>query len=138
MTIPAEAIAAAARTLVGARFRPQGRDPAIGLDCIGVVAVAFARAGITVDAPGDYPQRGGDPARIAARIDAAGLRRVAPAKAVAGDVLLLAAGPAQLHVAVLTATGFVHADAGLRRVVETPGRPQWPAIGAWRAGEGEG
>jgi murein DD-endopeptidase / murein LD-carboxypeptidase len=33
---------------------------------------------------------------------------------------------------VLTDGGFVHADAGLRRVVETPGRPDATLIGAWR------
>ncbi|MFH7191577.1 hypothetical protein ACHWGL_32290, partial [Klebsiella pneumoniae] len=39
------------------------------------------------------------------------------AEAAAGDVLLMAAGPGQIHLGIRTAGGFVHADAGLRRVV---------------------
>jgi hypothetical protein len=38
----------------------------------------------------------------------------------------------QLHLGVRTADGFVHAHAGLRRVVETPGMPEWPLVGAYR------
>ena len=34
-----EAIAAAAEQLVGVRFLHQGRDPLVGLDCVGVVYV---------------------------------------------------------------------------------------------------
>lgn len=119
-------IAAAARGCIGARFRPHGRDPAHGLDCVGVAAVAFGRT-----VAGDYPLRGGRAEAIGARIGAAGLVAIDPMAAGAGDLVMIAAGPGQLHLAVLTAAGFVHADAGLRRVVETPGRPD-RAIGAWR------
>ena len=131
-----DAVAAAARDMVGARFRPQGRDPELGLDCVGLVVAALERAGVPIDARHDHPQRGGDPIAVAQRIDGAGLRRIAPVAAGAGDILLAEAGPAQLHLAVLTTTGFVHADAGLRRVTEVPGRPHWPVIGAWRAERG--
>ena len=60
------------------------------------------------------------------------LVRVATAEP--GDVLLMAAGPGQLHLGIWTRDGFVHADAGLRRVVERPGMPPWPLIGVWRMG----
>jgi murein DD-endopeptidase / murein LD-carboxypeptidase len=125
-------VAAAARACLGAPFRRQGRDPASGLDCVGLAGIAFA----VRDLPADYALRGGDPARAAALIDRAGLVRIDPPGAAAGDLLLCAAGPEQLHLAVLTAAGFVHADARLRRVVEVPGPPGWPVLGAWRAGEG--
>lgn len=134
----ADAVADAARALIGARFRPQGRDPVFGLDCIGLAAASFAAAGMRIDAPRDYPQQGGDPVRIGELIEAAGLDRIDPAAARAGDLLLLEAGPAQYHLAIRTAQGFVHADAGLRRVVETPGAPRWAVIGAWRARGGRG
>ena len=39
------AIIAAARAAIGARFRLHGRDPATGLDCVGLVACAAPRAG---------------------------------------------------------------------------------------------
>jgi murein DD-endopeptidase / murein LD-carboxypeptidase len=124
----AEAIVAAARGCVGARFRPWGRDPVLGLDCVGLVAFACG-----VAAPRDYALRGGDVDRAGAALAAAGLRAIGSEGAVAGDVILIGEGAGQLHLAVLTPTGFVHADAKLRRVVETPGRPA-NILGFWRKG----
>lgn len=124
------AAAAAARALVGARFRLHGRDPAMGLDCVGVAAAALGRP-----APADYAMRTGDADRAAVWLAAAGLTRVTAAGP--GDVVLMRSGPGQLHLGVLTADGMVHADAALARVVERPGPPAWPVIGAWRAGKGD-
>ena len=121
-------IVARARACIGARFRPQGRAPALGLDCIGLAAHATGRP-----APSGYGLRGHDPARLARGLAAAGLHAIDAAAAAPGDLLLVAAGPAQLHLLVRTPDGFVHADAGLRRVVEVPGAPRWPLLGAWRA-----
>ena len=126
------AVAEAARALVGARFRLHGRDPRFGLDCVGVAACALRGGGHAGLVPEGYALRGGSAEGWAARLDAAGLARVD--EGAPGDVVLLATGPGQFHLAVLTAQGFVHADAGLRRVVEVPGRPGWPVIGAWRVG----
>ena len=52
--------------------------------------------------------------------------------AAAGDLLLCRSGPGQLHLAVGVDGGIVHADAGLRRVVERPGAVPWPVLGVWR------
>jgi hypothetical protein len=109
-----------ARALVGTRFRPQGRS-AEGMDCVGVVIATFG-----IDAGcvrRDYRLRGGD----VDELDAAMLkhfRRVPRRELAAGDVLLLTEGNRQLHLAVRTRDGFVHAHAGLRRVVETSGLPE--------------
>jgi hypothetical protein len=46
--------------------------------------------------------------------------------------MLMRVSDDQLHLGVRTADGFVHAHAGLRRVVETPGAPQWPVLGVYR------
>jgi len=46
-------------------------------------------------------------------------------------LMLLLAGPYQFHLAIRTERGFVHADAGLRRVTEVPGTPRWPLIAHW-------
>lgn len=116
--------AAAARALIGARFRLHGRDPASGLDCVGVVAMACG-----VAAPTGYPLRGGDADAVAAALD----RVLARGEGTPGNAVLMRAGPGQLHLGVLTDTGMVHADAGLRRVVERPGAPPWPVLGYWRA-----
>ncbi len=117
-------VAARARAAVGIRFRLHGRDDD-GLDCVGLVARAF---GVAV--PTGYPMRSGDPAAVARVAAAAGL---VPGEGDAvGDLVVLASGPGQLHLAVTTADGFVHADASLRRVVERPGTPPWPEIARWR------
>jgi hypothetical protein len=123
-----------ARRCIGARFRPQGRDPQTGLDCVGVAAVAMDK---TVP-PARYPQRGQDWAIIAMVADAMGLWAIFPGEARAGDLLMVEPGPGQVHMVVITPTGFVHADARLRKVVETPGRPEWPVLAAWRGCHEEG
>ena len=129
-----ERVAVAALALVGAPFRLHGRDVASGLDCIGVIAAALRGAGWVGEVPSGYALRGGDPAAVIARFDAVLARGDGRA---AGDVLLFRVGPGQIHGAVRTGAGIVHADAGLRRVVARPGVPDWPRLGAWRY-EGRG
>ncbi len=122
------AVVTRARACVGARFRLQGRDPATGLDCVGLAAAA---CGVPTP-PARYALRGGQAEVVMAAIDATGLKRVAVGEARAGDVVLAMAGARQFHLLVLTGQGFVHADARLRRVVEVPSRPGWPLLAAWR------
>lgn len=122
-------MATRALALVGAGFRLHGRVETSGLDCVGVAAAALDERGV----PTGYPLRGGDAARIGAELDAR-LRR-ADGRC-AGDLLLFAVGAGQLHLAIATPRGVVHADAGLRRVVERPGVAPWVLIGAWRRGDG--
>lgn len=126
MTCPA-CVVAGARATIGARFRAQGRDPALGLDCVGVVACALRSAGCDAALPRDYRLRSAGVPSFAvprALVAADGTR--------AGDILLFRVSALQLHLAVRTETGVVHADASLRRVVERPGDPPWPVIAAWR------
>jgi len=118
-----DAIVARARALIGTRFRFQGRDSA-GLDCVGLVGRAYDAD----DLPADYGWRGSAD-RWIALLDAR-LARCPPPPAV-GDVLLLQAGPGQLHLGIWSGSGLIHAHAGLRRVVETPGPPAWPLLGCW-------
>ena len=129
---PAERAVQAARGAIGSRFRLHGRDPDLGLDCVGLAALAMRAAGFPGDIPAGYALRGGDAQGIAARFDASGLVR---GDGTAGDLALFEAGPAQFHLGVIVGGGIVHADAMLRRVVERPGPPPWPALGYWRAGE---
>lgn len=120
--------AARARALVGTRFRPQGRG-VHGLDCVGLVLAAFAIDAAAVRR--DYALRGVGRKELHAQL-ARFFRRVRKAEVRSGDVLLLQAASDQLHLAVVSERGFIHADAGLRRVVETPGEPAWPILGAYR------
>lgn len=124
----AEDVVARARRRIGVRFRPQGREAEHGLDCIGVVTDAF---GLT-DVRRDYRVRWSDVDGIAIGLAASGFVPVTPIAAAPGDVLVVRAGHAQLHVVLLTPAGFIHADAGLGRVVEVPGAVPWPIAGAWR------
>lgn len=127
-----DAVVARARALVGTRFRPQGRDPRWGLDCVGLAGLALGLGGVRRD----YALRGGSVALLHEEFGRAGLFRVAQARP--GDLLLMRSGPAQLHLAILTDSGMVHADAGLRRVVERPGAPPFEIASAWRMSEREG
>ena len=125
----AERAVNAALAAVGARFRLHGREAATGLDCVGLAALAMAAGGRSGPVPTGYRLRGGDRRAVEA---VAGDELVAADGERAGDLLLFAAGPGQLHLAVRTDAGFVHADAGLGRVVERPGDAPWPLLAAWR------
>lgn len=124
-----EEIVSRARALVGARFRPQGRDPELGLDCVGVAA----RATGIEDARRDYTLRGQRQAEIEHELCDQGFRPVGADEAGPGDILVMMTGPAQIHVAVCTGDGFVHADASLRMVVERPRPVPWPVLSIWRS-----
>jgi lipoprotein Spr len=128
-------IAARACALVGARFRPQGRDPGQGLDCVGTAAIA---AGIPIErVPRDYALRGQTAAEIEHRLCDLGCRPVVGHVLELGDVVVCQTGPAQFHMVIITPFGFVHADAALRRVVQRPYPIPWTLVGAWRAAEEE-
>lgn len=117
-----------ARALVGTRFRPQGRSDA-GLDCLGLVIAAFDFP--TDAARRDYRLRGAHRREIEQGLGRY-FRRIQKGQGRAGDVLLMSVASDQLHLGIQTPTGFVHADARIGRVVETPGRPPWPIIGIYR------
>lgn len=119
-------IVARARSLIGVRFRPQGRDREGGLDCIGLAAVAVGAEQVR----SDYALRGGTLADLETELGRAGLRRTD--RRGAGDLLVMRSGAEQLHLGVWTGDGLVHADAGLRRIVERPGPPPWPILSQWR------
>ncbi|MPT49090.1 MAG: peptidoglycan endopeptidase [Sphingobium sp.] len=129
-----QAIVDAARTCVGGAFRLHGRDPATGLDCVGLVVCALEGAGCRRAAhvvPTGYHMRGGNLAQQQAALIAAGLQRASNHQP--GDIVMVRPGPAQHHLMVATGEGFIHAHAGLRRVVEMPGLSPWPVISVWRS-----
>jgi cell wall-associated NlpC family hydrolase len=124
------AVVAAARGCVGTRFRAQGRMPGLGLDCVGVVLVAAAAAGVTGVIPPAYSLGGDHEAGAVRLLAASGCTEVVVP--LPGDILVLAPAARRRHLAVMTPAGFVHADAGLGRVVEAPLAAGWAIVGAWR------
>lgn len=126
-------MAARARALIGTPFRLQGRKPERGIDCLGLVAIAADIPPQLV--PSGYTLR----SEVTEEMRSASFaERVAPVpirEAGAGDVLLVRAGAGQHHFLILLESSFVHADARLGRVVETPGCVSWPALAAWRVQE---
>ena len=127
-----EALAAAAEALVGAPFRLHGRDPASGLDCIGVLAAALAATGRRAALPNGYALRARFLPELGAIAAACGLAETTgPVRP--GDVVFLRMGPCQFHLAIAGQRGrFVHAHAGVKRVILSDGPLPWPVAGQWR------
>lgn len=132
MTAAGEALAAAAEALVGSPFRLHGRDPATGLDCVGLVAAALERCGRRVSPPSGYRLRRLDLTRLLGAAESNGFVATDALQA-PGDLLLVRPGPAQWHLAVAGRSGgFIEAHAGLGRVVLTPAPLSAPVVRRWR------
>lgn len=126
------ALAAAAERLVGVPFLLNGREPERGLDCVGLVAASLAAIGRPVVVPAGYRLRQAAVDRYLAAAAKSGLA-VATGAIAPGDVLLVRPGPAQHHLVIAAAAGgFVHAHAGLARIVVTPAPLAWPVEHHWR------
>lgn len=125
-------IAAAAMDLAGVPFRQGGRDPASGLDCVGVVLTALSVCDAGPIAVPPYTLRRTHLRPFDGLAADHGLSAVDGSPR-AGDVLVCRVGPAQFHAAIaLTDARIVHAHAGLRRVVCTALPPDWTVVRHWR------
>jgi len=120
------ALIAAARACLGTPFRHQGRQPGVGLDCVGLLVHAARAAGLC---DYDFTVYGRRPSGglLEAHLAAAGLREIPVARARPGDVALFRFdGPAQ-HVGLLSERGMIHAHIAMRGVVEHRLDPSWRA-----------
>lgn len=132
MMPPCEPLAAAAERLEGVPFRLYGRDPATGLDCIGLVGASLALCGRQVRHPQGYRLRNRSIGPWMGFAEANALHPVT-GPILRGDVLLTRPGPAQHHLLVaLGGDRFVHAHAGLRRVVVQHFDPSPSPLAHWR------
>ena len=121
-----------AEALVGTPFRLHGRDPATGLDCIGLLGAAMAGAGMPIILPTGYSLRLRDLAQWLPEPAALGFAETC-GTAEPGDVIMLQPGPAQFHLAIADRQlGWVHAHAGLRRVVRDVQLPAGTITAHWR------
>lgn len=125
-------LARAAEELVGSPFRMHGRDPQIGIDCVGLVICALRTIGIEGIDPEGYALRNLAVDRQIASAAGLGLEE-ASGKAHAGDVLLFRLAAVQYHLGIVREDGaLIHAHAGLGRVVVTPHPCGWPIERHWR------
>ena len=113
----------AARACLGTPFHHQGRAPAVGLDCIGLIVVALRAAGMEVRDRTDYGRRP-DGQSLVAALEQHGAARVD--EICAGDVLLFRYDRQPQHVALATgAQTMIHAFAPAGNVVETDIGDYW-------------
>ena len=132
---------AEARKYVGVPWRHQGRNPEVGLDCVGIVALYLAHRGIRVRDRKDY---GRDPdgslwAEIVRCLGEPVSRRAEDARP--GDVVVMDfANGAPRHVGIVSefqgVPHLIHADNSptVRKVVEVPIDRRWARriTGVWR------
>lgn len=124
-------LAKAALELVGVPFRLHGRDPASGLDCVGLVAEALRRCGRSVSPPQGYAMRALDFTPLLSLASRSGLVEAERD----GAVILARVHPLQPHLLIAVPGGFVHAHAGLGRVTMLPHPLPWRVIRQWHLAE---
>ena len=128
-------IAAEAERLVGIPFRLHGREPATGLDCIGLVAhcLSVAHGGRTIATPTGYRLKNSGVAAFLKFAQSAGLR-CATGRWELGDILHVQPGPAQDHLLIVSRSNIlIHAHAALKCMVRTPASLGQPIAHHWRA-----
>lgn len=132
MSATGDCLAQAAETLVGTRFRLHGRNSMTGLDCIGLVGCSLERCGRQPVYPQGYRLRNIDIGPWLDFAQRSGLRSCT-GEVARGDILLASPGPAQHHLLIAQGRGrFVHAHAGLRRVVSQHLSLALPPLAQWR------
>jgi len=127
-------IVSAARRCIGTRFRHQGRQPGLGLDCAGLIAFVAGEVGMVVRDDVTY-RRNPDSAHLIATMDAS-FRRLYTFDAGIGDIFgfWIRRDDEPKHLAIKVApTRFVHVWDSIRCVVETVLDYRWldRIWGAW-------
>lgn len=140
-------LAEAAQNLLDTPFHLHGRTAQFGVDCIGLLLLALDEAGLCRERlaaiPRDYRIKGHGLDYFLRHGAALGFTaienkgenfgeniRFLPAQY--GDVFLLKPAVIQHHLAIATPSGFVHAHAGLGRVICQKTIPHWPVLAQWR------
>lgn len=128
----AEAFAQAAERLLGVPFRLHGRNPADGVDCIGLVYASLRSIGRRPVAPHGYRLRNVSITHWLGHASLSGLA-LAARPIMRGDVLLVQPSPVQHHLLIAAdAQSVIHAHASLQKVVRQPLAPDTNITAHWR------
>lgn len=120
----------AARGLLGVPFRHQGRNPAIGIDCIGLIVVAGLRAGLAFPAF-DSTAYSEDPALglLEAHLSAALGTPVAKDSLQAGDIVSIDYKGETRHVGIVAehphGLSLIHTNMAVGEVTEARINEKW-------------
>lgn len=126
------ALARSANSFIGVKFVLNGRDPMTGLDCIGLLAASMKKAGFKCDIPEGYRLRNANATPWLSCAQTSGFDEVT-GKEIPGDVLLQSLGAGQHHLIIADLDAhFIHAHAGLRRVVRQKIDRNHNTIAHWR------
>jgi hypothetical protein len=126
-----DTIANAALALIGTPFHDHGRHPPHGVDCIGVIEQCLNQAGFEIIAPSDYRRQGDHAKRIVAFFADERFGKACDGPQT-GDIAVAQITSRQFHFMIRVPQGWVHAHAGLGKVVQTPDPIDWPLLGIWR------
>lgn len=110
-----EALVECARGMIGTPFLHRGRTSA-GLDCAGLVIVAWRKATGRTEDVLDYPERPNDGV-VSARASSFA-ERIRIEDAGPGDVLIMRFGGESSHLGILTDDSVIHSSRPYRGVVE--------------------
>lgn len=132
MTCDPGGLARAAASFVGTPFRLHGRDRTSGLDCVGLLLAALRECGQQPRNITGYGLRCRNYSVYLHRFTEAGFCASQGAPRT-GDVVQVAPGPGQLHLLIVSLEGdYIHAHAGIGRVVRTPHPLGWQVDRLWR------
>ena len=119
----------AARAYLGTPFRHQGRNPALGIDCVGLLVCAANDCGHSTEA--DATDYGRDPVNgvLQARLLAAFGPALPSAAMQPGDVAAIAFAGAVRHVGVIgehtDGLSLIHTNSAVGRVTEAQIDARW-------------
>lgn len=116
-------IVSAARALVGVPFRHQGRNPEIGLDCVGLVAAIANGFGLPVVDRLDYARTPGRGQLEAALESQPCLEKIASLEPAC--VVLMRISRSPQHVGIYTGASMIHAWSDAGKVCEHDFDDKW-------------
>ena len=126
--LPRKRIFLTARSCVGSPFRHQGRNPAQGLDCVGLIIYVSQVLGLNNFNQNfnleNYKRIPGKRA-ISRQAVQAGFREREKSRMQPGDVVILRIGKYLEHSAIISDRGIIHACEKYGRVVEHGLDTEW-------------